>query len=181
VRALILLAALLCPLRLNADEDGKIQRTLARLRLGQSFKSVQKIYQPKGAWPVTEGHRAPESRGFGHYTEIKRYKVERAQLKTPDPKIDTLWLGFDGRSLVEIHAIYDAEYTREMSSEALAADWALIYGQPKRSDEGRYSWEDRRTVMRIFDAAVPLGKDKTRVELRTSVQLMDADLFERVD
>jgi hypothetical protein len=157
---------LLAP-RLHASEDS-IQRHLGGVRLGQWFGTVRKKFGAIGQWPSQEDKK----------TGLMRYRVERAAAKNLDPNVDVVYLSFDGHSLVEIQLIYDAAYTKTKSSEELAADWSLIYGQPRRGVDGRYAWDDGKTLLRVFDAEVPRGPDKKGVELRTSMQMMESDLLE---
>lgn len=172
MRSLLLAALLAVPaLRARAEDTG-IQRYLHHLQLGDSLKDVQRIYPPSQDWP---SYREPRGR-------VDRYRVERAFLRKPDPRVETLWLGMKRNRLLEIQLIYDAEYSRKRNAEEVAKDWSLIYGEPQRTEDGRYYWTDGSTVLRVFNAEVPVLKDKgTVVELRTSVQLFDAGLFERID
>lgn len=168
MRPLVALLVLLASAASVSAEE--IQRQLIHLRLGYSLKKVQSIYRPAQNWPSYVEPR-------GH---VNRVRVERAYMREPDPKIETMWLGFKRGDLVEIQLIYDAEYTRQKSAEELAADWAVIYGAPKRTEDGRYIWNDGRTVLHIFAAEVPVLQDKRQVtELRTSIQLIERGLFER--
>jgi len=91
-----------------------------------------------------------------------------------------MWLGMKRDRLVEIQLIYDAAYTREESVEQLAGELSLIYGEPRRS-QGKFWWTDGETVLRAFYAEVPSPQkdDAGAVELRTSLQVMDAGLFEK--
>lgn len=147
-----------------------IQRQLIHLHLGDSLKTVQKIYKPAQNWP---SYVEPRGR-------IDRVRVERSYLKKPDSRFETMWLGFRRGSLVEIQLIYDAAYTQKKSAEELASDWAVIYGAPQRTDDGRYVWNDGDTVLHVFSAEVPVLQDKRQViELRTSIQLIERGLFER--
>lgn len=165
-----LLALPLSPAR-GYDDDLKVQRKLGKLYLGDSIKDVKRIYKPSQDWP---SYVEPRGR-------VNRIRVERSYLKTPDPRIETMWLGVKRGSLVEIQYIYDARATKAQPVEALAADWAVIYGEPRLTN-GRYWWDDGKTVLRIFYAEVPVLKGSGQaVELRTSVQIMDSGLFERVD
>jgi hypothetical protein len=169
-RALALpLAALLAAAAVRAAAE-EIQRQLIHLRLGFSLKQVQQVYKPKQNWPSYVEPR-------GH---VNRVRVERAYLEKPDPRIETMWLGFRRGSLCEIQLVYDAAYTRDKSPEELAADWSDIYGAPRRTDDGRYYWSDGSTVLHIFHAEVPVLLDKRQVtELRTSIQLIEVGLFNR--
>lgn len=170
---LLLVVALLCPARLLAEDA--IQPTLAHLRLGDSLRSIQRIYPPAKDQPKWPSYVEPRGR-------VERVRVERSYLKKPIANVDTMWLSFKSGRLVEIQLIYDAAYTRTNSVDALATQWLSIYGEPHRTDEGRYWWSDGSTVLRVFYAEVPLAEGKSQsVELRTSVQLFEQDVFERVD
>lgn len=156
----------------RADEDSSVQRYLIHLHLGESLRQVQQLYAPAQDWP---SYMEPR----GH---VKRVRVERAYLKKPDPHVETMWFGFKRNSLVEIQLIYDRDYSRSKTAEQLAGDWALIYGEPKRTDDGRYYWADGSTVLTVFNAEVPaLQGQEQAVELRTSIRLIDRGLWERVD
>jgi hypothetical protein len=170
--SLLVLTAILPIVRLAlADDDTKIERKLARLYLGDSLRDIKRIYKPIQEWPSYVEPR-------GH---VNRYRVERSYLKNPDSKVDIMWLGMKGNNLVEIQLIYDAQATKAKSAEALAGDFAIIYGEPRLTD-GRYWWSDGRTVLRVFNAEVPvLAGSGNAVELRTSIQVMDEGVFERVD
>ena len=164
--------------RACAEEDVVIQRYLAHLYLGDVMEDIQRIYAPAQEWPSYL-----ENTGLGH---VKRYRVERSYLKVPDPKIDTMYLGMKksalrAESLVEIQLVYTAKYSRSKSAEELAGDLALIYGEPHRS-EGKFWWSDGKTVLRVFYAEVPVLKGGGQgVELRTSLQIMEQNLFQRTD
>jgi hypothetical protein len=92
-----------------------------------------------------------------------------------------MWLGFKKGSLVDIQVIYDEEFTRDRTYEQLAVDVSLEYGEPRRTDN-RFWWADGRTVLRVLPAEVPLLRDGVKsVEWRTSIQIVEQDLFKRVD
>lgn len=165
--ALALLAP--APRARAADDAPSIQRYLEDLNLGDSLEDVQRVYPPAQEWPVT----VEKSAG------VRRYRVERGATKHPAPRVDIMWLGFKHGRLVEIQLIYTSAGTRAKSVEDLAADLALTYGQP-RFNGSKYWWEDGKTVLRVFDAELPTVKDGgAEVELRTSLQLMEARLFKR--
>lgn len=171
--ALLLVAALAAPaLSFFGHDDGTIERYLIHLHLGESLKSVQSLYPPSQDWPAYIEPR-------GH---VKRYRVERDYLKSPIRDVDTMWLGFKGRHLAEVQLIYAVDYSRQKTAEKMAGDWALIYGEPHRTEDGRYYWADGSTVLTVFNAEVPVLTGKTQaVELRTSVRLVDRGLWERTD
>ena len=155
----------------RADDSG-IQRYLIHLHLGESLKSVQRLYPPAKDWPSYIEPR-------GH---VKRMRVERDYLKKPSRDVETMWFGFKRNDLVEIQLIYGVEYSRRKTAEELAGDWALIYGPPQRADDGSYYWADGSTVLTVFNAEVPILTGQSQaVELRTSVRLCDRGVWERVD
>jgi hypothetical protein len=176
---LLLLAALILPAvfqgaaRAQDDEEPQaVQRYLSRLHLGDSFRRVKKIYPPAADWPSKK-----ESR-----TGVTRYRVERASAKEFPAHAQTLYLGFKSGDLVEIEVIYDEEQSRAHTVEKVAGEYALIYGEAKRTDE-RFSWSDGKTVLRVFPAEIPVAKDAAHgehaVAWRTAVQVFDHDLTSR--
>ena len=168
---LILLAFLLVPARAQEEDPVKVDRYLVNLALGDTLDNIQRIYPPAAEWPASVEPRA----------HVKRYRIERAFTKYPAPHTDTMWLGLKHRRLVEIQLVYTAAYTRTKSVDALANDLALTYGEP-RSGNGKFWWTDGKTVLRVFYAEVPVLKDGgTGVELRTSLQLLEAGLFPKGD
>jgi hypothetical protein len=167
LQVLLALAVLVSPAHAES-----IQRQLNHIYLGDSLKTIQKQHPPAMNWPSYVEPR-------GH---VNRVRVERSYLKKPDQRIETMWFGFRRGSLVEIQFIYDAAYTAKKSAEELAADWAVIYGEPRRTDDGRYYWNDGGTVLHIFAAEVPVLQDKRQItELRTSIQLIERGLFDRLE
>jgi hypothetical protein len=110
---------------------------------------------------------------------VRRYRVERGAAKAFPLWTQTMWLGFRRGRLVDIQIVYDAKRTREKTHEELAGDLSLSYGEPTRSGE-RFWWSDSRTVLRVFPAEVPVNKDgETVTQWRTSMQIMEKDLFSR--
>lgn len=168
------LAGLLCltgPTAARADDAPSIQRDLADLSLGDTLEDIQRIYPPAQEWPVTVEKRVG----------VKRYRIDRTATKSPAPHVDTMWLGLKHGRLVEIQLIYTAAHTRSKSMDELASDLALTYGNP-RSGGGKYWWKDGGTVLRVFNAELPTVKDGgAQVELRTTIQLMEARLFKSAD
>lgn len=157
----------LAPAAARGGERAPIQRDLAELSLGDALEDIQRLYPPAQEWPVTVEKRAG----------VKRYRVDRAATKNPAPHVDTMWLGLKHGRLVEIQLIYTAAGTRAKSVDALASDLALTYGEPTGGG-GKYWWRDGKTVLRVFHAELPTVKDGgAQVELRTSLQLMEARLF----
>lgn len=167
----LLLAALLLAAPAFAGET--IQPTLLHLRIGDKLKDVQRIYAPAKDQPVWPSYVDPRGR-------IQRVRVERSYLRKPIRSVDTLWLGFKRNRLVEIQIVYDMDFTRANSVDSVASEWLSIYGDANRSDDGGYWWSDGNTVLRVMNARIPVG-DGSAVELRTSVQLFEQGVFERVD
>lgn len=165
--------ALLFPLlgALRAEEDIAIQRYLAYLYLGDSLEDIQRVYPPSQEWPSYV-----EPRG-----KVTRLRVERAFAKSFPANVDVMWLGMKKDRLVEIQLLYSAKFSRGKSPEAWASDLALDYGEPKRNDT-KFWWTDGKSVLRVFYANVPVIKEgRESVELRTSIQVMEHGLFQRVD
>jgi len=172
---LLLLAALLAASAFAGDDGYEdpppIQRYLAELQLGDTLKDVQRIYQPGQDWP---SHVDPRGR-------VTRYRVERAYAKSFPNWTQALLLGFKRGKLVDIQVVYNAKRSGEKTSEELARDLSLTYGEGDRSG-GKFWWTDRRTVMRVFPVEVPTFNDGVRgVEWRTSIQILDKDLWKRTD
>lgn len=174
MRALLLLALLAAPAA--AGDDGyedppPIQRYLAELQLGDSLEDVQRIYPPAQDWP---SHVDPRGR-------VTRYRVERAYAKSFPVTAQALLLGFKRGRLVDIQVVYNAKRSGEKTSEELARDLSLTYGEGDRTGD-KFWWTDSRTVMRVFPVEVPTFKDGVRgVEWRTSIQILDKDLWKRTD
>ncbi|MFA6002595.1 MAG: hypothetical protein WC881_00855 [Elusimicrobiota bacterium] len=153
------------------DEIQPIQRHLEKLYLGDSLSSVQRIYRPTQEWP---SYIEPRGR-------VKRVRVERAYAKNLPAGIATIWLGFKLDRLVEVQIIYDQDYTRQHPADEIAGGYALIYGEARRSEE-KFWWSDSRTVLRVYNAELPGRKVAGKsVEMRTSVQIFERDLFRRTD
>ncbi len=178
MRALLLalLAFLAAPLNSRAGDDGyddppAIGRSLAELQLGDSLKDVQLIYPPAADWPSFVDPRG----------RVTRYRVERAYAKSFPSWAQTLALGFKKGRLVDIQVIYNAKRSSEKTSEELARDLSLTYGEGDRSGD-KFWWTDARTVLRVFPLEVPTLKDSKRgSEWRTSIQILDKDLYKRID
>ncbi len=163
--AVLIPALLVCGARAQDEEEPvKVERYLVHLTLGDALEDIQRVFPPASEWPITAEPR----------TKVKRYRIERAATKYPAPHTDIMWLGLKHGGLVEIQLIYTAAYTRTKSVDSLARDLALTYGEP-HSNGSKFWWSDGRTVLRVFYAEVP-GKDGG-VELRTSLQLLEAKLF----
>lgn len=168
--ALLVLAGTLAPARADDDEDVVIPRHLNYLYLGDTLEDVQKIFVPAQEWP---SYREPRHR-------VNRIRIERSFLKKPERDVDVMWLGMRRNRLVELQLIYDARATRRRSVDAVVREMSQRFGDPACED-GRCWWSDGKTVMRVFYAEVPANnEDGTRgVELRTSIQLAEAWLFEK--
>lgn len=155
----------------RAQESQSLQRHLAHLYLGDVLEDIQRIYPPVRPWP---SHVEPRGR-------VTRYRVEARAVSGMPLGIDRMWLGLKNGRLVEVQVIYDAAQTQKKPLEALVGELALIYGEPRRSSE-KFWWGDGHTVLRAFRAEVPvLQEGRKAIELRASLQLLDADLFKRTD
>jgi hypothetical protein len=173
VRAL-LLALLIVPAAPAAraqedDEAVSIQRYLVDVQLGDGLESVRRVYPPAQEWPSTVDER----------TGVTRYRVSRGTAKEFPARVETIFFGFKKGRLAEIEVIYDAKKSNAETVEKLAGEYALVYGEPKRSGD-RFWWTDGRTVMRVFPAEVPITKDGDKaVSWRTAVQIFDHGLSGR--
>lgn len=174
MRALLIAALLAAPA--SAGDDGyedppPIQRYLAELQLGDSLEDVQRIYPPAQDWP---SFVAPRGR-------VTRYRVERAYAKNFPSWTQTMLLGFKRGRLVDIQVIYNSKRSGEKTPEELARDLSLTYGEGERTRD-KFWWTDSRTVLRVFPVEAPTFKDGARgVEWRTSIQILDKDLWTRTD
>ena len=164
------LAALLAfspALVFSQDEPVVLRRCLERMCLGDSLKKIKNLYPPSQEWassPLPQKH-------------VTRIHFERGQAKDFPQKVQTIWLGVRQGRLVEVQVVHDADSTRKKSAESLATDFSLLYGGPKRSGD-KFWWSDGKTVLRVFDA-VGKVEGKSSIELRTAVQIMEEDLFQR--
>ena len=170
MRALLLAALLLPAARpARADDAPKVQRYLADLRLGDDLETVRRVYPPAREWPGS-------SSGGG---DMVRYRVERSWAKAFPRDAQTLFVGFLRGRLVEIEIVYGSRLSARQPVDKLAGEYALIYGEPRRTAE-RFWWADDRTVLRVFPVEVPARKAGPRaVEIRTGVQVFDRRAFER--
>jgi hypothetical protein len=166
--ALLILPALAPVARAQEnDEDTPLQRYLVHVQLGDGLERVRRVYPPAQEWPATIEPR----------TGVTRYKVERGGAKAFPPKVQTLYLGFKKGSLVEIEVVYDEKESRTLTVEKVAGEYALIYGEARRSDD-RFFWSDGKTVLRVFPAEIPITKDgEHAVSWLTAVQVFDKGLF----
>lgn len=173
-----LLLALSLPLLLSIpcasaqdEETPAIQRYLAHLYLGDAMDDIQRIYPPAQEWVSSITPRG----------RVSRYRVDRYMAKAFPTKAETLYLGMKRDRLVEIQVVYSEKFSRSKSADELAGDMALTYGTPQRNDS-KYWWTDGKTVLRVFNQEIPVLKDGVQaVELRTSIQILEHGLFERVD
>jgi hypothetical protein len=151
----------------ESDEPASIARYLVNLYLGDTMEDIQRAYPPAQEWPVSVVGKA----------KVKRYRVDRAYTKFPAPHVDTMWLGMRHGQLVEIQLIYTAAYSHSTPVAKLVDDLSLSYGTPS-SNGTKFWWKDGGVVLRVFNAEVPTLRDGGAVvELRTSLQLMQANLF----
>jgi hypothetical protein len=172
----LLLALLILPAsaaaRAEENEDAPvIQRYLVDVQLGDGIETVRRVYPPAQEWPATEQAHAG----------VTRYKLERATTKAFPPRVETLFLGFKKGRLVEIEVVYNEKRSGSQPVEKLAGEYALSYGEPKRSGD-RFWWSDGKTVLRVFPAEVPIVKDGDHaVSWRTAVQLFDRGISGRAE
>lgn len=152
------------------DDDVPLQKYLAHLYLNDSLETVRRIYPPTREWP---SYREPKG-------GVARIKVQGVSAKNFPEEVDILWVGMRNDRVVEIQLVYGAEYTGGTPPDSLAKELALIYGEPKMSETGKFYWTDGERVLRVFYAQVPVLRGKRRVvEMRTSLQLLTADLVHR--
>ncbi len=153
----------------GSDEPTAIPNYLANLYMGDTMEDIQRTYPPAQEWPVSVEGKA----------KVKRYKVDRAYTKYPAPHIETMWLGMRHGRLVEIQLIYTQSYSRTMTVAKLVDSLSLSYGPPS-SNGSKFWWKDGGLVLRVFNAEVPTLRDGGAVvELRTSLQLLQASLFSK--
>jgi len=170
----LLLAALLLPAfpaaRAQDEEAPALQRYLISLQLGDGIEDVRRIYPPAQEWPTLLDPRG-----------VTRYKVERDWTKFFPKKVQTFHVGFKKGRLVEIQVVYDEKFSKSKTYEQLAAEFALIYGEPHRSGD-RFWWSDSNTVLRVFPAELSVLRDGEKVvEWRTSVQVYEKSVFKSLD
>lgn len=167
----LLLGLLLLPAfpRARADENEEpqaIQRYLVNLQLGDNIEEVRRVYPPAAEWPTLDTRNG-----------VTRYRVTRGMAKAFPPKVETLFIGFKRGKLVEIQIVYDEKKSRASTVNKLAGDYALVYGEPRRSGGNRFWWTDGKTVLRLFHADIPIAKDGANaVAWRTAVQVFDQGL-----
>lgn len=164
-RLAVVLALLLSSAAFAQDEAPRLSRRLADLQLGDTLTTVQRLYKPLRDWPRRELKQG-----------VSRLYIGREDVQEVPAGIEAMRLGLRRNRLVDIQLVYDAGYTRQKPVAALVDDLSLVYGQPHRN-ESRFWWVDGKTVIRVFYEEVPARKDGQAVELRTSLQVMDAELF----
>lgn len=170
MRALLLAGLILLPASFSAraeenEEAVTIQRYLVSLQLGDNIEEVRRVYPPAAEWPAVENKSG-----------VKRYRVERGMAKAFPPKVETLFVGFRKGRLVEVQVVYDEKTSRARTVNKLAGEYALVYGEPRRSGD-LFWWSDGSTILRVFHADVPLAKDgDNAVAWRTAVQVFDHSL-----
>lgn len=163
--------ALLPFVRVSAEsfEEVEVQRYLLDLYLGDSRDDIEAIYPMVRTWP---SYLEPRR-------QINRIKLQEVSTKRFPNGVDILWLGMKKDTLVEIQVIYDAQYSREKPADQLAADIALIYGEPQHTGS-KFWWNDGTTVMRVYATEIAVLRGKERVtEVRTCLQIMNQELLRR--
>lgn len=147
------------------EESVTIQRYLVSLQLGDNIEEVRRVYPPASEWPTADNKGG-----------VTRYRVEKGMAKAFPSRVETLFVGFKKGRLVEIQIVYDEKKSRSQTVNKLAGEYALVYGEPRRSGN-RFWWSDGKTVLRVFHADIPLAKDgDNAVAWRTAVQVFDQDL-----
>lgn len=146
------------------DDAPRLSRRLADLRLGDTLPTVKRLYKPLRDWPRQELK-----------DDLVRLRIGREDMEEAPAGVEAMRLGLRRNRIVDIQLVYDAEYTRRKPVAALVDDLALVYGDPHRN-ESKFWWVDGATVIRVFYEELPAGKHGA-VELRTSLQVMDAGLF----
>lgn len=169
MRALLLAFLILpaaFPARAQEDEEAvTIQRYLVSLQLGDNIEEVRRVYPPASEWPAVDNKGG-----------VTRYRVERSMAKAFPSRVETLFVGFKKGRLVEIQVVYDEKKSRSQTVNKLAGEYALVYGEARRSGN-RFWWSDGKTVLRVFHADIPLAKDgDNAVAWRTAVQIFDQSL-----
>jgi hypothetical protein len=163
--ALLILPAFPAARAEENEEAAPLQRYLASLQLGDNIEEVRRAYPPAQEWPTVD------ARGG-----VTRYRVERGFAKAFPARVEMLFVGFKKGRLVEIQLVYDEKKSRAQTAEKLAGEYALVYGEPRRSGD-RFWWADGKTVLRVFPAELPVVQDgEHAVAWRTAVQIFDAGL-----
>jgi hypothetical protein len=150
-------------------ETVRIQRYLASLQLGDTLDVVRRIYPPARDW---SSHLEPGG-------EVRRYEIGRAFAKSFPVGVETLRLGLRRNRLVHVQLIYDLDTSRKKPVDELVVDYALAYGEPRRTGRA-FWWSDGDTILRVSEVAVPvLDAGREAAELRTSAELMSAEVYGR--
>ena len=182
MRALLLILALAAgAARAQDDAPLLVQPHLFGLYLGDGLRDARRRLPPRRAWPYTDDRRLG----------VRRYRLEAADTKGFPPHLHALYLGFRDGELVEIEGVYDDDYSRRETYDKLARDYELLYGVPHQS-QGRFWWDDGRTVLRVFPAELPAAADGAVVSSasvsspgpsvlawRTGVQIFRRSVFAR--
>jgi hypothetical protein len=166
MRRLLLAIPLLFLLAPFSSGKVALQRYLESLKLGDSLKEIEYVYPPKRNWG---SYRDPRG-------DMRRMLLDRTQAKYFPVDAESLRLGFRGERLSHIQVIYTKEYSRKKPIGDLVVDLSLVYGEPRRIEE-TYFWWDDDTVIAVSDAMLQ-APDGSGTELRTSLELMDYELFE---
>ena len=163
------------------DDATTLQPHLFGLYLGDSLRDVRRRLPPARPWPAVKDKRLG----------VTRYRLDAGDVKGFPPHLHALNLGFRDGGLVEIEGVYDDDYSRRETYEQLARDYELLYGVPHQS-QGRFWWDDGRTVLRVFPAELPAAADGAVVSSaaapssgpsvlawRTGVQIFRRSVFAR--
>lgn len=159
-----MLAAVILALALPVhaeDTAVAIQRLLVNLKLGNWMGTVKTVYPPTRDWPSIMDPGG----------EVKRYTIERSYARGFPDDVETLRLGFYGRKLVRIQAIFDRDRTRKEPLEELVVTLSTTYGEPRRRGM-TFIWRDGDTVLRAFNEELP-SPDGSGMEMRVSMEIMD--------
>ena len=175
-----------------AEDSPKVQRYLAGLKLGDTLDDVRAALPPRREWTITRGRA-------GRLTWVQ---LERTDAKNLPGEAGLLRLGLSARRLVYVQVVYDREASRRKPLHALVADYALVYGEPRRRGQA-YLWTDDDTVLRASEAEVlteptlagrrgeaspvalapasqgldPASQPMRAAEFRTSLELMDGRFY----
>lgn len=166
VSAVFIFAAAPFPGAPAARATVTVQRYLESLKLGDSMREIELVYPPKRKWT---SYRDPRG-------NLHRVLLDRSLSKYFPIEADTMRLGFRGRRLAHIQVVYTKDYSRKKPLGDLVVDLSLIYGEPRRVEE-TYFWWDGDTVIAVSDAMMETPDGKA-TELRTSLELMEFELFE---
>lgn len=160
-------ASLLALLLALPASAARIQRLLADLQLGDDRAMVEKVYPPKKEWKVLK-----DKAGYERLTLVP------GDAKNFPEGVAELRLALKRGRLVLIQLVYDAEASRKKPLNRLVRELQMAYGEARRAGQA-YWWAGSGAVVRAKDAELPVPGKEERVELRTSLELMDRDLFGR--